>query len=114
MTLFKYALPLVAAFGSLATTAHAAPMSYDCDTAAGRFSELKQVQSGPAYRISGRVAANELAVDKRWVPVANVTIKSADNQSLAMLRLTAPTRKAPLEILLSITKAGNDTTQTLG
>ena len=40
----------------LASGADAAPLSYDCDTAPGRYSELKQVQSGPAYRISGRIA----------------------------------------------------------
>jgi hypothetical protein len=112
--LYKYALPLVAAFGSLASAAHAAPLSYDCDTTPGHYSELKQVQSGPSYRISGRIAANELATDKRWAPGANVTIESADGQNRAGLRLMAPTRRAPLDVILSITKAGKTETQTLG
>jgi hypothetical protein len=114
MTLYKYALPLVAAFGSLASAAHAAPLSYDCDTTPGHYSELKQVQSGPSYRVSGRIAANELATDKRWAPGANVTIESADGQNRAALRLMAPTRRAPLDVVLSITRAGKTETQTLG
>jgi len=98
----------------LASAANAAPFSYDCDTGAGRFSELKQTHPGPQYRISGRMAANELGTDKRWAPVANVTIESADGQSRAMLRLMAPTRRAPLDVVLSITKAGKTEVQTLG
>jgi hypothetical protein len=112
--MLKHALPLVAAFGTLASAAQAAPLSYDCDTTPGHYSELKQVQSGPAYLISGRIAANELATDKRWAPGANVTIESADGQNRAGLRLLAPTRMAPLDVVLSITKAGKTEVQTLG
>jgi hypothetical protein len=107
-------LPILIAAVALPSAAHAAPMSYDCDTGPGRFSELKQVQPGPAYRISGRIAANELATDKRWAPVANVTVESSDAQSRAMLRLVAPTHKAPIAVVLSITKAGKTDMQTLG
>ena len=114
MTRMKYALPVVAALATLASAADAAPLSYDCDTTPGHYSELKQVQSGPAYRISGRIAANELATDKRWAPGANVMIESADGQTRAGLRLLAPTRRAPLDVVLSITKAGKTDVQTLG
>ncbi len=114
MKLVKYALPLAAALGSYATAAGAAPLSYDCDTTPGHYSELKQVQSGPAYRLSGKIAANELATDKRWAPGANVTVESADGQTRASLRLMAPTRRAPLDVVLSITKAGKTDVQPLG
>lgn len=89
-------------------------MSYDCDTGAGRFSELKQVQPGPAYRISGRIAANELGKHERWLPVGNINITSADNQTRAMLQITASERKAPLDVLLRVINGDNDTSQTLG
>jgi hypothetical protein len=114
MVMSRYKLSAAAVFGALSGTAQAAPLSYDCDTTPGHYSELKQVQSGPAYRISGRIAANELASDKRWAPGANVTVESADEQNRAGFRLIAPTRKAPLDVVLSITKAGKTETQTLG
>jgi hypothetical protein len=98
----------------MAGSAQAAPLSYDCDTGAGRFSELKQVQPGPAYRISGRIAANELARHERWAPGSNITIESADEQNRVSLRILAPMQKAPLDVVLEITKAGKTETQALG
>ncbi|HEY5723037.1 MAG TPA: hypothetical protein VIT45_12015 [Allosphingosinicella sp.] len=110
----KSLLAAIASFAALAGPAQAAPFSYDCDTGAGRFSELKQVQPGPDYRISGRISANELATHKRWAPGANLTIESADKSVRASLRILAPTRKAPLDVVLETTKDGKTETQTLG
>ena len=110
----KSLLPVGAALTVLAGPAQAAPFSYDCDTGAGRYSELKQVQTGPDYRISGRISANELARHERWAPGSNVTIESADGKSRASLRVMAPTRKAPLDVVLAITKDGKTEEQRLG
>jgi hypothetical protein len=110
----KSLLPAMAAVAALAGPAHAAPLSYDCDTAAGHFSELKQVQSGPDYRISGRISANELAMHKRWAPGANITVESADKAVRASLRILAPEQKAPLDVVLETRKDGKTETQTLG
>jgi hypothetical protein len=104
----------MAAAAAVTGPANAAPMSYDCDTAPGRYSELKQTEPGPAYRVSGRIAANELAMDKRWVPVGNIVIESADGKNGARLRLFAPTRRAPLDVVLSTNIGDKVETQTLG
>ena len=110
----KCLLPALAAFAALTGPAHAAPFSYDCDTGGGRFSELKQTQSGPDYRVSGKISANELGRHERWAPGSNVTIESADGKTRASLRVLAPTRKAPLDVVLAITKDGKTEEQTLG
>lgn len=114
MTDLKKLLHAVAALIALAAPANAAPFSYDCDTGAGRFSELKQVQSGPDYRLSGRISANELATHKRWAPGANITVESADKKTRASLRILAPMQRAPLDVVLQITRDGQSEEKALG
>ena len=110
----KSLLPALAAAVAMTGSANAAPFSYDCDTGGGRFSELKQTQPGPNYRISGKISANELGRHERWAPGSNITIESADGKSRASLRVMAPTRKAPLDVVLAITKDGKTENQALG
>jgi hypothetical protein len=114
VTNWKNLLPAAAALIALAGSAQAAPFSYDCDTGAGRFSELKQVQAGPDYRISGRISANELAMHKRWAPGANLTIESADKKNRVSLRILAPMQKAPLDVVLEISRDGQKEEKALG
>ena len=83
-----------------ATPAPAPPLSYDCDTPAGRLSELGQVRPGPSYSVSGRIRADDLLADERWEPAGNVFAESADEQDRVMLQLVAPERKSPLSIVL--------------
>jgi hypothetical protein len=97
-----------------ASPAPAAPLSYDCDSGAGRFSELKQTQPGPDYHISGRISANELGIHERWAPVGNIEIESADQKNRAMLQILAPARKAPLDVVLRTWNGEKVATQTLG
>jgi hypothetical protein len=96
-------------------TAAAAALSYDCDTASGSFSELKQSQAGPSYRVSGRITARQLRVDKRWLPAGNVAIASADQKVFVMLKLSGLKRpKGPLEVILVNVDGGRKTQQVLG
>ena len=83
-----------------ATAPGPAPLSYDCETPAGRLSELDQVQPGPAYRISGTIRADELRSDARWESAGNIFVESADQQDRVMLQLISPDRGQRLQIVL--------------
>ena len=106
-------LLVVAAFAAPAP-AGAAPLSYDCDTGPGRYSELKRTEPGPAYSVSGRIAAIELGLHKRWLPSGQVVIESADGLRSARLQLVATTRQAPLDVVLLTDRDGEAGTQRLG
>lgn len=76
--MWKY-LGFVASTFGLAGAAHAAGagITYDCDTAAGHFSELVlPAPSGP-FTIVGNITVNTIAKDKKWAPSARVRIGSA-------------------------------------
>jgi hypothetical protein len=99
---------------SACAPAAAVPLSYDCDTPPGRLSELKQVQPGPTYSISGRIRADDLLPDKRWEPAGTVFVESADEQDRVMLQLTAPERQSPLSIVLRTHHGEKNELRTLG
>jgi hypothetical protein len=103
-----------AAFAAFAGSAHAAPLSYRCDSGPGRYSQLKQIEPGPSYRASGRISANELGKHKHWAPGGSIVVESADKQTSAALKLAAPAWRAPLDVLLQIRKGETLETQALG
>jgi hypothetical protein len=59
-----------------AGSAAARPLSWDCDTQDGHFSQLEMVQEGPSYRISGRITPVELRTHRRYAPMAAIRIQS--------------------------------------
>ena len=76
------------AFG--AASAHAAePFTYECDTAAGAFSELAQPQSADAFTISGEVKAEKLRTDQEWWPMATILVDLGGHKG-PRLQLIAP------------------------
>jgi hypothetical protein len=113
LTLLLAALAL-AACTPAAAPAPAPPLSYDCDTPAGRLSELEQVQSGPAYRISGTIRADDLLPNDRWESAGNVFVESADEQDRVMLQLIAPEPGSPLRIVLRSHDGEKQKARTLG
>jgi hypothetical protein len=88
--------------------AHAASIKFDCDTAAGAFSEISVPQSGPAYRIAGSVSARKYRVDGQWAPAATVGLMSADGKSSGAIRLQAPTGRGAVELVVQSRKNGKD------
>jgi hypothetical protein len=113
LTLLLVALAL-AACSPAAPPVSAPPLAWDCNTPAGRLSELEQVQPGPAYRISGRIRADDLTDDGRWEPAANIFVESADEQDRVMLQLIAPERRSPLRIVLRTHHGEKQEVRTLG
>lgn len=77
------ALIAIAAGGSAA----AAPLAYDCDTAAGAFSQIKQIQPGPNYRIAGKVIPRQTRNHERWLPSAQVRIERPGRRTAAAIRI---------------------------
>jgi len=59
-------------------SAGAAGITYDCDTAAGHFSDLVlPTPSGP-FSVTGSVTVNRIASDRKWAPIARLRIGSAE------------------------------------
>ncbi|RVT43432.1 hypothetical protein [Sphingobium algorifonticola] len=69
--------------------AHAGVIEYDCDTRAGRYSQVKMEQSGPDYVLRGTVNAVELLSDAQYMPVANARLQSVDGNHMVGIRITA-------------------------
>jgi hypothetical protein len=92
----------------------ASPLEYDCDTASGSFSELKQPGiAGKPVAVRGTVQARQLRADGRWMPVAAASVKS-DDGDIVMLRITAVEHdKGPLRLQLLTRKNGNNNEQVL-
>lgn len=62
---------------ALPTTANAAGITYDCDTAPGHFSELVLPAPANHFRVSGNIKVNQVATHEKWAPMARVRIGSA-------------------------------------
>ena len=100
--LFKLSAVALAAI-LLPTTADAAGITYDCDTAANHFSELVLPAPSGSFTVSGMVQLNALAEASKYAPLARVQIASAfaPGQSpasyagIAVLALPADARKTP-------------------
>jgi hypothetical protein len=77
-------MKVFAQFGALAllvlalpTNSWAAGITYDCDTAAGHFSELVLPASSSPFTVSGNVQLNSLATNKEYTAVARIQIATA-------------------------------------
>jgi hypothetical protein len=57
--------------------AEAAGITYDCDTAAGHFSELVLPAPANHFSVTGNIKVNAIAKDKKWAPLARVRIGEA-------------------------------------
>jgi hypothetical protein len=73
-----------------ADAARAAPVNYDCDTPAGSYSELSQVQAGPAYHVRGTITALQWRDDRRWSAVGQVRIETSDRSRSIAVRMVRP------------------------
>jgi hypothetical protein len=67
--------------------AMAAPVEYDCDSAAGAFSEISLDQAGPDYRVRGTIRPVLLRSHPRYVATATVFIRSADRRRAAAVQI---------------------------
>ncbi|MFL6844254.1 MAG: hypothetical protein ACJ8ER_05170 [Allosphingosinicella sp.] len=91
------------ALSASAAPAEAAGISYDCDTAAGHFSELVLPSAGAPFVVSGNVQLNALAASKTYAPIARIQIasSSAPGQTpdafagFTLTGLPADAKKAP-------------------
>jgi hypothetical protein len=63
---------------ALAAPAAAAGISYDCDSAAGHFSDLVLPTPQGPFTVTGKVQVNHIATDKKWAPTARLRIGSAE------------------------------------
>ena len=68
------AIPLLVS----ASAGQAAPKTFGCDTAAGRFSEFKDAVRAEGLILRGTITPNEFRKDKRWAPSGWVRIGDDD------------------------------------
>jgi hypothetical protein len=100
-TVFRsLALLITLAMGLSPEVANAAPAKFDCDTAAGKYSEFNLPQLGPNYHLSGRLSAKEYRPDRDWFPVANVRFVSADRRIFGGIRLQIPAGSGRVELVV--------------
>ncbi len=85
----RLAAAILAGFGSAAA---AAPFSYNCDTAAGSLSEIKQEQNGPAYAVAGKIGPRQTRTHERWLPTAMVRVEAKDGARFVTLQLVPQVR----------------------
>lgn len=76
----------------LGSGAVAAPVSYDCDTAAGAFSEIRQKQDGPSYAVAGKMGPRQLRAHERWLPTVRIWVEAADGRTSTALQLVPEVR----------------------
>ena len=82
----------------LGSSAAAAPLDYDCDTAAGSYSMIDLVQPGPGYRIRGTVTGVQFRKDDRWLPTATIALVSADKSNFVSVQLMRQARDSKMEL----------------
>lgn len=70
-----------------ASAGQAAPKTFGCDTAAGRFSEFKDAVRAEGLILRGTITPNEFRKDKRWAPSGWVRI--GDDDTNVRIRLLA-------------------------
>jgi len=108
-TMAMAAAGLMLAAGSAAA---AAPLTYDCDTNEGSFSELSQVQAGPAYHVRGTITPLRWAEDRRWAPSAQARLENG-SRSIAVRIMRAP-REPQATFSIEVTDGGEPQTTVLG
>ena len=74
--MIKYLAVTAVAFLTATAAGNAAdrPITYDCDTAPGHFSELVLPAPAGAFTVSGNLSARAIAKDKQWAPTAKLLI----------------------------------------
>lgn len=93
----------VAAVAILPSSALAAGITYDCDTAANHYSELVLPAPAGPFTVSGTVQLNALAEVTKYAPLARVQIASASGPGqspasfagIAVMALPADPQKTP-------------------
>jgi hypothetical protein len=90
------------------------PLTYDCDTAAGSYSELSQPAASSKYSISGVLTARKLRTDERWAPSATVTVKTSDSDRLSLQLIAADGTATQLQLLIRNVIDGKESTQPIG
>lgn len=91
---------------SAAPAVQAAPMTYGCDTAAGRFSAIEVNVPSAGFVVSGTITPNEYRKDPKWGPTVYVRIDSADDQNGAQVRFSGDPKAKDGIIVLSGIAAG--------
>src|SRR6218665_3523762 len=107
-------LACVAAPMLLAQAAAGAPVTYDCDTPAGSFSELSQVQAGPAYSLRGSITALQWRDDRRWASVGQIRLENGDRSRSIALKVVRQPRGREAAIEVTVQGEGEPRTETLG
>jgi hypothetical protein len=100
--------------GTMAAPAAAAPVEWDCDTPGGAFSELAQVQGGPAYHVRGTVSWQRSHADSRYLPSAQVRIENGDRSRSIAVRLVLAPRAERIESSVESRNGGEPQRRTVG
>jgi len=101
---------------AMATPAAAAPLTYDCDTTPGHFSELSQDLPPGPVTVSGILTPHVMNIADRWAPSGIVNLESADGTELVQIVVTGSLRidKESMSASLRVTSEGKEQKIDLG
>lgn len=94
--------------------AAAAPVTYDCDTGQGNFSELSQVQPGPAYRLRGTITPLRWDSHERWAPSAQARLQNGDGSRWIAVRIMRAPGVERATAAIEVNSGGSPQTTSLG
>ena len=97
-----------------AEAALAAPMSYDSDTAAGSFSELSQVQDGPAYHVRGTITPLQWREHERWLASGQVRLETGDGSRSIAVQVIRPRGAERASFAITVDSGNRPITTTIG
>jgi hypothetical protein len=96
------------------TPAFAGPLAWDCDTPAGRFSQIEAKATGAAI-ITGEFKGVEGRRDKRWAPTVFLQMKTGDGALILGLSFVVhPGHVESMTVQVVRTESGERKTATLG
>lgn len=96
------------------SAAAAAPVNYDCDTGDGNFSELSQVQAGPAYHLRGTITPLRWGAHDRYAPSAQARLENGDRSRSIAVRLVRAPGEPRATFSIEVGSGGSPQTAVLG
>jgi hypothetical protein len=81
--------------------AGASPLVYDCDTEEGSYSQLSQVQAGPAYHVRGTITPLQVRSHDRFLPMAQIRIDNSDRSGGIAVQLASMHRDDHFDIVVA-------------
>lgn len=109
MHLSYFIVLLLAIISTSASAADTRTSSFSCSAAKNYFSAFKQPLGGALFHVSGLIQMNEPMGGKKFNPVANVGVRSTNDNDAVHLRVVQNKGERDLTLVVTRYVAGNET-----